>query len=128
MKETLRLLDESQKPTYFLGMVQRWLLFVLQSIVTGLAVLVVTLATQTPSGTAGFTGASLVALMTFGEILNFIIRWWTQLETSIGAVTRLKALTDSVPPEGAHDQTETQSPEWPTRGTVEIHNVSASYQ
>lgn len=109
MKDSLstafRLFDDSQKPTYLLAMVQRWLLFALQCIIACLAILVVTLATQLHSDTSGFTGASLVALMMFGDILNYIIRWWTQLETSIGAVTRLKALNDKVPSEGFQDET-----------------------
>ena len=126
--EAFSLLDVSQKPTYLLAMVQRWLLFVLQSMVACLAILVVTLATQTRSDTAGFTGASLVALMTFGDILNYIIRWWTQMETSIGAVTRLKALNDKVKPESFHDETGPVQSGWPSSGRVEITNVSASYQ
>jgi len=121
------LLDDSQKPTYLLAMVQRWLLFVLQCIVACLAILVITLATQIRSDTAGFTGASLVALMTFGDILNFIIRWWTQLETSIGAVSRLKALNDKIMPEDFNDKTKPVYQEWPAYGKIEIQNVSASY-
>jgi ABC-type multidrug transport system fused ATPase/permease subunit len=128
VRNAFELLDASQKPTYLLAMVQRWLLFVLQCIVACLAILVVTLATQIRSGTSGFTGASLVALMTFGDIINFIIRWWTQLETSIGAVTRLKALNDKVPSEGFKDKTEPVHQEWPAQGKVEIRDVSASYQ
>jgi len=128
VSEAFRLLDESQKPTYILAMVQRWLLFVLNCIVACIACLVVTLATQIPSDTAGFTGASLIALMTFGDGLNFIIRWWTQLETSIGAVTRLKALEDRILPEGFDDKTEPVSEEWPQHGSVEIKGISASYQ
>ncbi|KAK3311928.1 ABC transporter [Apodospora peruviana] len=120
-------LDASQKPAYLLAMVQRWLLFVLLCIVAVLAILVVTLATQTTSQSTGFTGASLVSLMTFGDILNYIIRWWTQLETSIGAVTRLKALNDKVLPESFGDETQPVAPEWPARGVIEIEDVSASY-
>lgn len=69
-------------------MAQRWLYFNLQCIVAVIAVVVVTLATQLNSPTAGFTGPSIVALMSFGDILNYIIRWWTQMETCVGAVTR----------------------------------------
>jgi len=108
-------------------MVQRWLLFVLQCVVAVVAVVVVTLATQVHSNTATFTGASLVALMTFGDVLNFIIRWWTQLETSIGAVTRLKSLSDKVPSESDLDDTEPVRPEWPMCGNVQIQDISASY-
>ncbi|KAM7197970.1 P-loop containing nucleoside triphosphate hydrolase protein [Naviculisporaceae sp. PSN 640] len=127
------LLDASQKPAYLLAMVQRWLLFVLQCVVALLAIMVVTLATQTAgsSSSTGFTGASLVALMTFGEILNFIIRWWTQLETSIGAVTRLKALGDKVPGEGKKDETKPlveDQGRWPAMGRIEIQGVTAAYR
>lgn len=55
------LLDRSQRPTYLLAMVQRWLGFALQTVVAILAVSVVSLATQLRSGTA-LTGASLVTL------------------------------------------------------------------
>ncbi|KAK4209327.1 P-loop containing nucleoside triphosphate hydrolase protein [Rhypophila decipiens] len=120
-------LDASQRPAYLLAMVQRWLLFVLLCIVAVLAVLVVTLATQTTSQSTGFTGASLVSLMTFGDILNYIIRWWTQLETSIGAVTRLKALNDKVLPESFGDETQPVAPEWPAHGAIEMKDISASY-
>ncbi|KAM7197149.1 P-loop containing nucleoside triphosphate hydrolase protein [Rhypophila sp. PSN 637] len=120
-------LDASQKPAYLLAMVQRWLLFVLLCIVAVLAVLVVTLATQTTSQSTGFTGASLVSLMTFGDILNYIIRWWTQLETSIGAVTRLKALNDKVLPESFGDETQPVATEWPAHGAIEMNDISASY-
>lgn len=128
ISEAIRFLDDSQRPTYLLAMVQRWLLFVLHCIVACLAIIVVALATQTHSDTSGFTGASLVALMTFGDILNFIIRWWTQLETSIGAVTRLKALSDNVLPEGIKDETRPVHPNWPNKGGIELNDVSASYQ
>lgn len=109
-------------------MARRWLLFVLQCVVAVLAIVVVTLATQISSGTAGFTGASLVALMTFGDTLNYIIRWWTQLETSIGAVTRLKSLSDNVPLESSGDETQPIEPEWPAHGNIKITDVSAAYQ
>lgn len=89
--EAFRHLDDSQELSHLLAMVQRWLLFVLQCISACLAILVVTLATQLRSNLPGLTGASLVALITFSDILSFIIRWWTQLETIIGAVTRLKS-------------------------------------
>jgi ABC-type multidrug transport system fused ATPase/permease subunit len=129
IKATFGLLDSSQKPAYLLAIAQRWLQFVLQCIVAVIAIVVVTLATQLHSSSAGFTGPSIVALMSFGDILNFIIRWWTQLETSIGAVTRLKSLGDKVPPEGHRDETmQSPPPEWPAQGQIELRDVSASYQ
>jgi len=151
IKETISLLDSSQKPAYLLALVQRWLQFVLLCVVGVLAVVVVTLATQlhsppsSQSGTqsrpqtAGFTGPSIVALMSFGDILNYIIRWWTQMETSVGAIARLKSLGDKVPHEdnmyrdnddddNSDNTIDSIPPEWPAYGQIEIKGVSASYQ
>ncbi|KAG9229339.1 P-loop containing nucleoside triphosphate hydrolase protein [Amylocarpus encephaloides] len=121
-----RLLNTSQKPAYLLAMVQRWLLFYLQVIVAILAIVVVTLATQLRSSTS-MTGVSLVTLMTFGDILNYIMRWYTQIETSIGAVGRLKSFSDKVKPEGIDDQEMEVPNGWPLKGAIKIEGVSASY-
>ncbi|KAI0011479.1 ATPase-like protein [Xylariaceae sp. FL0662B] len=121
-----RLLETSQRPYYLLYIVQRWLLFVLQIIVALLALVVTTLATQLRGNTA-LTGASLVTLMTFGDVLNYIIRWWTQLETSISAVSRLKNFSEKIKPEDQIGEDVVPPPEWPLRGTIHINGVSASY-
>lgn len=120
------LLDTSQRPAYLLAMIQRWLGFMLQLIVAVLALVVVTLATQLGSGTA-VTGASLVTLMSFGEGLSIIVTMYTMLETSIGAVSRLKSFGDKVKPEDLEDEDINLPPEWPDRGHVVLSGVSASY-
>ncbi|CZR65845.1 related to multidrug resistance protein [Phialocephala subalpina] len=121
-----RLLDTSQRPTYLLAMVQRWLGFALQSVVAVLAIVVVTLATQLRSST-GLTGASLVTLMTFGDILNYIIRWYTQIETSMGAISRLKNFSEKVKSESLEGEDVVPPKEWPLKGGIGINGVSASY-
>ncbi|KAI0129875.1 ATPase-like protein [Xylariales sp. AK1849] len=121
-----KLLDRSQRPYYLLYIVQRWLLFALQIVVAILAVVVVSLATQLRSNTA-FTGASLITLMTFGDVLNYIIRWWTQLETSIGAVSRLKNFSEKVKAEDLDGDDTLPPPGWPLKGSIYIDGVSASY-
>ncbi|GIC88015.1 uncharacterized protein Aud_004406 [Aspergillus udagawae] len=120
------LLDTSQRPFYLLAITQRWLGFSLQLVVALLAIMVVTLSTQLGSR-AGLTGASLVTLMTFGDILNYVIRFFTQLETSIGAVSRLKHFSDEVKPEGSSEDDLIPPLDWPNRGFIHIDGVSASY-
>ena len=124
--ENDRLVNISQVPTYLLAMIQRGLMFVLQLGVALLATCVVVLATQLRTSSA-LTGASLVTLMTFGDVLNYIIRWWTQIETSIGAVGRLKGFCEKVAPESLGDEDATPAKGWPFRGGIEIDRVSASY-
>lgn len=92
------LLNTSQRPAYLLSMVQRWLSFVLSMVVAVMILLVVTLSTQLRSNT-GFTGASMVSLMSLGKTLANLIQMYTLLETSIGAVGRLKSFSKNTVPE-----------------------------
>jgi ABC-type multidrug transport system fused ATPase/permease subunit len=107
-------------------MIQRWLELTLQLVVAVLAVCVVALATQLRSNTA-FTGASLISLMGFGERLSVIVRFYTLLETSIGAVSRLKAFSENVKPESKEGEDLVPPKEWPLEGGIEINGVSAAY-
>ncbi|RMJ01454.1 hypothetical protein CDV36_015802 [Fusarium kuroshium] len=120
------LLNTSQRPAYLLAMIQRWLATSLNLIVMILAVAVVAMATQLRTN-SGFAGASLVTLMTWGEALSSLIQYYTQLETSIGAVSRLKAFAENVPSENMDGEDLEPPEEWPTQGNIEIKGVSASY-
>ena len=125
-----QLVDRSQRPAYLLAMIQRWLTFVLQFIVSLLATGVVALATQLRSNTA-FTGASLILLMNFGDILGFIMYAYTLLETSLGAIGRLKTFRETVHSESYYDdasETVVPPPSWPTHGVIRLQNVTATYE
>lgn len=122
-----RHLDTSQRPAYLLAMIQRWLGFTLQLVVAFLAFIIVTLATQLRSNTA-FTGASLVTLMAFSDSLSHIVRMYTTLETSIGAVSRLKGFSERVKSENLEGEDVVPPREWPLRGGIQINDVSASYK
>lgn len=121
--------DTSQRPAYLLAMIQRWLAFALDVVVAILAVVVVTLSTQLRTGAGtGFTGASMVTLMTFGPALTGLIRCYTSLETSLGAVSRLKAFSETVKPESGDGEDVVPDEQWPARGQIEIQGVSATYR
>jgi ATP-binding cassette subfamily C (CFTR/MRP) protein 1 len=121
------LLDTSQRPAYLLAMIQRWLGFTLQLVVAVLALVFVTLATQLRSNTA-FSGASLITLMSFGDQLSMLVQMFTLLETSIGAVSRLKTFSDKVVSENLGGEDVVPPREWPLKGGIEINGVSASYE
>lgn len=124
-----RLLDDSQRPAYLLAMVQRWLNFSLDVVVSFLAALVVILATQIPSNTrTGFTGASLVTLMSFGSMISSFVRSYIEMEVSIGAVSRIKSFSEKVPSEDLPGEDLIPPKSWPCRGDIEIKAVSASYE
>ncbi|PYI34585.1 ABC transporter [Aspergillus indologenus CBS 114.80] len=134
------LLDASQRPAYLLSMIQRWLSFVLDIVVAVLAVLVVALTTQLRNSSAGFTGASLVALMSFGKTLAGLVRMYTALETSIGAVARIKAFCDGGAGSAGLEDNRSEDDRskggdnkprlpasWPERGAITFQHVCASY-
>jgi ATP-binding cassette subfamily C (CFTR/MRP) protein 1 len=108
-------------------MIQQCLMLVLNLLVAVLAVGLVSLATQLDTA-AGFTGASLVSLMGFSNNATALIFCYTALETSIGAVSRLKTFSDKVQSE--HQPGEDFEPpvEWPQRGAMVLKNVSASHR
>lgn len=58
-------------------------MMVLGLVVMAVACLLTTLAVKMHSN-SGFTGASLVTLMSFGEQLTVIVLFMTQVETSLG--------------------------------------------
>ncbi|KAI9043097.1 canalicular multispecific organic anion transporter 1 [Aspergillus affinis] len=125
-----RLIDSSQRAAYLLPMVQEWLSLVLNLIVMVIAAVMTTLAVHLQSSSA-FAGASMYSLMSFWESLSGIVVYYTRLETSIGAIARLKAFNDTVTPEGREGPGEEDiipDESWPDRGLVELRGVSARYK
>ena len=119
------LLDTSQRPEYLLAMIQEWLKLVLNFVIAGIATLLVFLATYLHAS-AGFTGVGLVALMTFSEMMASLVRCWTQLETSISAVSRIKQFEETVKSEEMENY-QAIPESWPTKGEIFMKDVNVSY-
>ncbi|EAT92252.2 hypothetical protein SNOG_00757 [Parastagonospora nodorum SN15] len=126
IRKNARLTKSNQRPSYLLLMVQEWLSCVLNVVVMVMAVILTTLAVQLHSK-SGFAGASLYSLLGLGESLAGIVLSWTKLETSLGAIARLKAFGEAVTPEDTDEETIIPPQEWPEHGTVAINGVSATY-
>ncbi|KAI1841042.1 hypothetical protein JX266_012761 [Neoarthrinium moseri] len=122
-------LDYSQKPFYLLYSIQRWLNLVLDLVVACLAVVVIAVAVALRSSTSvGFAGVALFNIMTLSAALKSAITSWTLLETSIGAVARVKMYEQSTPDENLGDEKQQPPPAWPTSGTIAFNNVTAAYK
>ncbi|EAW08899.1 putative ABC transporter [Aspergillus clavatus NRRL 1] len=128
-EQNTRLLDESQKPVYLLYCVQRWLTLVMDMLVASLAIILILLTVLLKGSTSGGAiGVALVNIMTFNQGLTSMIKWYTSLETALGAISRVKKFESETDSEerpsstlGLVDQ------EWPPSGIIEFRNVSASY-
>jgi ATP-binding cassette, subfamily C (CFTR/MRP), member 1 len=122
------LIDRAQRPYYLLLMIQQWLTLVLDLIVTALAVLIAGLAVRLRGEVnVGLTGVSLVQLITLAETMKLLIQFWTQLETSIGAVARIKNFSEETPDENLPGETQLLPQQWPGAGEVRMERISASY-
>ncbi|TKW58921.1 Multidrug resistance-associated protein 1 [Colletotrichum tanaceti] len=127
--KNLALLDRAQKPYYLLLCIQRWLTFVLGLTVAGLAILLTTLGVTLRSRLdAGFLGVALVSMMSLGQSLAALITFWTSLETSLGAISRVKTFSEDTPAEKPREIADTGAlAGWPSQGSVVIENWSAHY-
>ncbi|KAF2155055.1 ABC transporter [Myriangium duriaei CBS 260.36] len=123
------LIDRAQKPFYLLFMVQKWLALVLDLLVMALAVVVVgVIVALRDKVSVGFSGVSLTQLISFTGYLKLLILFWTSMETSLGAVMRIKQFSEQTPRE--HDEDDDGQPfsEWPATGSVSLRDVSVVYR
>ncbi|CAI7580971.1 unnamed protein product [Penicillium discolor] len=126
--QNLRALDNSQRAYYLLFCIQRWLSIVLDVMVAVLAILLMVLIVELRQSVgAEYASLALLNIMSFGASLTWIVRQWTALETSIGAVSRLKTFTSTTPTENLEDECQSAPENWPDRGGIVLKGVSASY-
>lgn len=107
-------------------MAQQWLALTMNILVAILAVVLVSLATQL-SSEAGNVGAGLVTLITLGTTLTSIIVAYTGLETSLGAISRLKNFGEETELEKSNMGDLSPDKTWPMHGRVQLQSVEASY-
>ncbi|KAH8593398.1 putative ATP-binding cassette transporter [Bisporella sp. PMI_857] len=124
----LKLLDASQKPYYLLFCIQRWLALILDLLVAALAVILMVLVVKLRADiSGGFVGLALLNVMGFNEALASIVKEWTSLETSFGAISRLMSFETHTASENLEGETQSVPADWPATGVIEFTNVSASY-
>ena len=123
------LLDYSQKPYYFQFCIQRWLSLVLTLSTCVLAVALVSLAVNFSVATSqAAIGLALLNLITFSSNLAELIGSWVDLETSLGAIFRLREFIDKTPQETQDEPAPRLSDTWPLYGNIEFGSVCASYK
>ncbi|KAI6987909.1 P-loop containing nucleoside triphosphate hydrolase protein [Hortaea werneckii] len=128
MKHTIGLLEASQQPFYLLLCVQRWLGFVLDSIIACLVILIVVFALKVgSSASAGLTGAALVTVIACNQTLANLVESWTMMETCLGAVQRIKDFSEQKPSQPENNMLDMPFEGWPGQGRVEFNNYSGSY-
>ncbi|KIE00725.1 ABC transporter, partial [Metarhizium majus ARSEF 297] len=128
MDQSYDALDTSQKPYYLLWCIQRWLTLVLDLLAAGIAVMLVAFATMVHNGSTGLLGVALFNVISFSGVLQSFVTQWTQLETGLGAIGRIKAFVQDTKPENLDGEVHDLPDNWPSAGSIVFDNVSASYE
>ncbi|KAL1965989.1 hypothetical protein VTN77DRAFT_4929 [Rasamsonia byssochlamydoides] len=128
-EKSRKLLDRSQRPFYLLFAVQRWLTLVLDLVVAAIATILIILVVEL-RGTisAGYVGVALLNIIQFSQSIKMLITFWTNLETHIGAIARVKVFDETVKSEDLPSENNHVPPSWPSQGAIEFKSVSAGYR
>ncbi|OOQ83629.1 putative multidrug resistance protein [Penicillium brasilianum] len=124
----IKKLDISQSPLYLLLCLQRWLNVVLDLLIAGIAVVLITSAVafrDTATGTD--IGIALNMIIAANTTLLRLVETWTTLETSLGAVARLRSVDQDTPSEETDCDYLEPSLHWPRKGSMSINHISAGY-
>ncbi|XP_044721310.1 ABC transporter domain-containing protein [Hirsutella rhossiliensis] len=122
-------LDYSQKPSYLLYCVQRWLNLVLDLIVAGIAVVFITIAIKAKGHIdPGLVGTALVGIINFSVSIKALLENWTNLEMCLGAVSRVRSF--ALDTKSEHKAGEDQRPpsDWPAQGHIAYKGVTAAWE
>lgn len=128
-KKAKALLDRSQRPFYLLFAIQRWLTLVLDLVVAAVAtILIILVVTLRGKLSAGYVGVALLNVVLFSQSIKLLISFWTQLETHIGSVARVKSFTTDAITEDKEGEDRVPPPNWPSSGKIEFNNVEACHR
>ncbi|KAM7187752.1 ABC transporter [Rhypophila sp. PSN 637] len=122
-------LDASQRPLYLLYMIQLWLQLILELLIAATAVILVAVALHLHSTSQGFLGVALLQLMSLSQELKMTVINYTDVETSLTAVSRIKSFEENTPSLNSRgdDKMFEHPPEgWPQSGRVTFKSVSNS--
>ncbi|EED19895.1 multidrug resistance protein, putative [Talaromyces stipitatus ATCC 10500] len=129
IEENILSVENSQRPEFLLLCLQRWLNIVLDLLAAVIATSTVAIAAAYRTHITGAqVGIALNIMLVANTTLLRLVENWTVLETSLGALSRLKTLEEVTPSEGGTAETLEPPANWPSRGNIEFKNITASYQ
>lgn len=125
-----KLIDRSQRPAYLQGCIQHWLSFVLSMTTAALAVVLVATVIVWRDNldiSVGGIGVSLVIIIGLSETLTRLIQSWTKLESSVGAVARVKRYVSETE-RNCGELSGGTITEWPRPGSIVFAGLTAAYR
>jgi ABC-type multidrug transport system fused ATPase/permease subunit len=127
-EKNFELLELSQRPFYMMNAIQRWLSLTLDLMVAGIAVILMVLVATLKNKDTAFMGVALYNVVLFTQSIKMLIQFWTNLETHIGSIARIKEYSEKTPREAQTDASSQVVPaSWPHEGKIEFRKISAGY-
>lgn len=128
MRQNLAAIDENNRPFFYMWVANRWLALrvdAIGSLVMLFAGIFVILSIGRID--AGLAGLSLSYAISFSENALWIVRLYANVEMNMNSVERLQEFmkVDQEPPSEI-PETEPK-PDWPSRGEIEVKDVSLRY-
>ena len=77
---------------------------------------------------AGLVGLAIIQVTTLTQTMTDFVTQWTEMETSLGAVTRISRFMNETTRESHLDEGRAAIDEWPSGGSITFENVSATYK
>ena len=127
--KNFELLDNSQEAYYLMFGIQWWLNVVLDLLTAPIAVVVVALAISLRgTSSAGSVGVALINVLSFSQTITALITAWTTMETSLGAIARIKnSETDTVSENRSEQRCSEPPASWPDAGGIEVSGMTVSF-
>ncbi|KAJ8063871.1 hypothetical protein OCU04_007725 [Sclerotinia nivalis] len=128
IKDNIISVDNAQRPEFLLLCLQRWLNIALDLLAAAVATSVIAIAVVFRDHVSGAqVGIALNIMLVANTTLLKLVESWTTLEVSLGAIARLRTLEKMTPLEGVMAWNLEPTDSWPSRGDIEIKNITASY-
>ncbi|KAK5626723.1 hypothetical protein RRF57_002438 [Xylaria bambusicola] len=127
-RENILKVDDSSRPEFLLLCLQRWLNIVLDLVAAAIATTIVVIAVAFKGHISGAEiGVALNTMLVTNTTLLRLVENWALLETSLGAIARVKTLENMTPFEGGRVPGLDPAPDWPQRGHIHLKNITAAY-
>lgn len=123
-EKTMVALDESQQAFYQMLCIQRWLSIVLDLTVVAMTLVILAIAMYVRGSTSpAALGLSILLLISLGNTITRTVRKWTDVETSLGSIARLRSFVQDTPQE----EELPEDVDFEPKGAIKFENVTASY-
>ncbi|KAG0245229.1 hypothetical protein BGW41_002698 [Actinomortierella wolfii] len=127
MYENLELMDEHNRPFFYLWVCNRWLsvrVDLLSAFVTFFAGLFIIM---NPSLDAGIAGLSLSYSLMFTDHILWLVRLYSELTVNMNSVERIREYTDLPQEPAATIEGHRPPPGWPQNGEITVENLVMQY-